>query len=52
MQGIVSDCVELRLGQVAGSVRSMRQKGAESPINMTGAAGREGGLPVPANPAP
>lgn len=52
MQGIVSDCVELRLGQVAGSVRSMRQKGSESPINMTGAAGREGGLPVLDSPAP
>ncbi len=48
-QGVVSECVEavLRLG--AGSARGMRQKGSEPPVNMTGAAGRETGFPVPAD---
>lgn len=46
VQGVVSDCVELRLGQVPGSPRSMRQKSSETPVNMTGAAGRESGLPI------
>jgi len=50
VQGVVSDCVELRLGQPGGA-RSMRQKGSEAPVNMTGAAGRESGLPI-GNSAP
>lgn len=45
LQGVVSDCVEIRLKQ-GGSQRSMRQKGSETPMNMTGAAGRESGLPI------
>jgi hypothetical protein len=47
MQGVVSACVEYRAHGVAGVLRSYRQKGSESPVNMSGAAGRESGLPVP-----
>lgn len=50
VQGVVSECVEVRLVPGPGGVRSMRQKGSEAPVNMTGAAGRESGLPVPKNP--
>lgn len=46
LQGVVSECVEAQAHGVAGVLRSMRQKGAEAPVNMSGAAGREGGLPV------
>jgi len=52
LEGVVSDCVELRLGLTPGSARSMRLKGSESPVNMTGAAGRESGLPAPPKDAP
>lgn len=47
MEGVVSDCVELRLPLSPGGQRSMRLKRPDSPVNMTGAAGREAGLPVP-----
>lgn len=48
LQGVVSECVEIKTGLPAPMVkRSMRQKGSQSPVNMTGAAGREAGLPVP-----
>jgi len=52
MEGVVSDCIELRLSTTPGSARSMRLKGSESPVNMTGAAGRESGLPAPPKDAP
>lgn len=52
IQGVASECVEVQAHGVAGVLRSMRQKGSESPVNMSGAAGREGGLPVPAQAAP
>lgn len=50
MQGVVSECVEVQTllpAPADASKRSMRQKGSETPMNMTGAAGREGGLPLP-----
>lgn len=47
VEGVVSDCVELRLPVSPGGQRSMRLKSPDSPVNMTGAAGRESGLPVP-----
>lgn len=49
MQGVVSECVEVQAARPAPAgviKRSMRQKGSELPVNITGAAGREGGLPV------
>lgn len=52
LEGVVSDCVELRLTPAAGAARSMRLKSSDAPVNMTGAAGRESGLPVPAKAAP
>jgi hypothetical protein len=52
VEGLVSDCVELRLSLPPGGTRSMRLKGSESPVNMTGAAGRESGLPAPPKDAP
>ncbi len=52
IQGVVSECVEARAHGVAGVLRSMRQKGSESPVNMSGAAGREGGLPAATKDAP
>lgn len=48
VQGVVSECVEAVLRIGSGSARGMRQKGTEAPVNMTGAAGRESGFPVPA----
>lgn len=48
MQGVLSECVEAETslaGKAGLSKRSMRAKGSESPVNMTGAAGREGGAP-------
>lgn len=45
VQGVVSDCVEQRL--LLLKQRSMRQKGSESPVNMTGAAGHTAGTPAP-----
>lgn len=57
MQGVVSECVEVKTALPARPAgtdmpkRSLRQKGSQSPVNMTGAAGREAGLPVPASPA-
>lgn len=53
MQGVVSECVEVKSalpGVATKPTRSMRQKGSQSPVNMTGAAGREGGFPVPGTP--
>lgn len=53
MQGIVSECVEIKTALPArGDLpkRSMRQKGSQSPVNMTGAAGREAGLPLAVDP--
>jgi hypothetical protein len=51
MQGVVSECVEIKSALPAQEgtqlKRSMRQKASQSPVNMTGAAGRESGLPVP-----
>lgn len=50
LQGVVSECVEVKTalpGQASQIKRSMRQKGSQSPVNMTGAAGREAGLPMP-----
>lgn len=50
LQGVVSECVEIKTalpGQEPMIKRSMRQKSSQSPVNMTGAAGREAGLPVP-----
>ena len=53
MQGVVSECVEARaaMPQTANKPdlpkRSLRQKSPQAPVNMTGAAGREAGLPVP-----
>lgn len=52
LQGVVSDCVEMRLAPSQGGARSMRLKSSEAPVNMSGAAGREGGLPVPPKTAP
>lgn len=52
LQGVVSECVEAQAHGAAGILRSMRQKGSEAPVNMSGAAGREGGLPVGAKGAP
>lgn len=52
LEGVVSDCVELRLGPPPGGARSMRLKSSDSPVNMTGAAGRESGLPVVPKDAP
>ena len=52
MQGVVSECVEVKTTLPSQSdmpKRSMRQKGSQSPVNMTGAAGREAGLPVPSD---
>ncbi len=52
MQGVVSECVEVQTILPAPAApadmpkRSMRQKGSETPVNMTGAAGRESGLPI------
>lgn len=46
VEGVVSDCVELRLPVSPSGQRSMRLKSPDSPVNMTGAAGRESGLPV------
>ena len=49
MQGVVSECVEVQTTLPAPAdmpKRSMRQKGSETPVNMTGAAGRESGLPL------
>ncbi|MDP3426522.1 MAG: hypothetical protein Q8S17_03995 [Humidesulfovibrio sp.] len=53
LQGVVSECVEIKTalpGQDPMAKRSMRQKSSQSPVNMTGAAGREAGLPVPGDP--
>lgn len=47
VEGVVSDCVELRLPLSPGGQRSMRLKSPDTPVNMTGAAGRESGLPIP-----
>lgn len=53
LQGVVSECVEARTAlprqpkQPDMPKRSMRQKPAQAPVNMTGAAGREAGLPLP-----
>jgi len=50
LQGVVSECVEIKTGlpgQAPMVKRSMRQKSSQSPVNMTGAAGRETGLPAP-----
>lgn len=47
LEGVVSDCVELRFDLGASRQRSMRLKGPDTPVNMTGAAGRDAGLPVP-----
>ena len=47
VEGVVSDCVELRVPVGSGGQRSMRLKSPDSPVNMSGAAGRESGLPVP-----
>jgi hypothetical protein len=47
LEGVVSDCVELRLDLGATRQRSMRLKGPDTPVNMTGAAGRDAGLPDP-----
>lgn len=56
VEGVVSDCVELRLSLPPGGARSLRLKGSEPPVNMTGAAGRatgrESGLPVAPKDAP
>ncbi|MDP2847608.1 MAG: hypothetical protein Q8O35_05375 [Humidesulfovibrio sp.] len=52
LEGVVSDCVEQRISPAIGGARAMRLKSSEPPVNMTGAAGREGGLPVPPKPAP
>lgn len=52
LEGVVSDCVELLPAPVAGPQRSMRLKGPDTPVNMTGAAGREAPLPPPADTAP
>jgi len=52
LQGVVSECVEVKAalpGQPDLLKRSLRQKGSQAPVNMTGAAGREAGLPVPSN---
>jgi hypothetical protein len=54
LQGVVSECVEVRPalpGPPDMPKRSMRQKGSQAPVNMSGAAGREAGLPIPASPA-
>lgn len=54
LQGVVSECVEVKAalpGQPAPLKRSLRQKAPQAPVNMTGAAGREAGLPVPNAPA-
>lgn len=54
LQGVVSECVEVKTalpGQPSLLKRSMRQKGSQTPVNMTGAAGREAGLPVPNTPS-
>jgi len=53
LQGVLSECVEIKAalpGQPSLLKRSMRQKGSQTPVNMTGAAGREAGLPVPTAP--
>ncbi|MBI5518471.1 MAG: hypothetical protein HY916_00255 [Desulfovibrio sp.] len=50
VEGVVSDCVLLDLDGT-GRERALRLKGAQAPVNMSGAAGRESGLPVP-NTAP
>lgn len=50
INGVVSNCVELQPAPAHNGQRSMRQKGSEAPVNMTGAAGRDAGLPV--SPAP
>jgi len=53
MQGVVSECVEVKAplqNLSTKTVRSMRQKGSQAPVNMTGAAGREAGLPLPSTP--
>ena len=53
LEGVVSECVEARaaMPQTANKPdlpkRSLRQKSPQAPVNMTGAAGREAGLPVP-----
>lgn len=50
LQGVVSECVEIQTPLLPGKPgmvkRSMRAKGSEAPVNMTGVAGREGGMPV------
>lgn len=50
LEGVVSDCVQIDLNG-GGPERALRVKGAQNPVNMSGAAGRESGLPVP-KPAP
>jgi len=54
LQGVVSECVEVRPARPGPPdmiKRSLRQKGSQAPVNMSGAAGREAGLPIPASPA-
>jgi hypothetical protein len=53
MRGVVSECVEIKSplqSPATKGVRSMRQKGSLAPVDMTGAAGREAGMPVPNAP--
>ncbi len=65
LEGVVSECVEARAAlpnqaaqpertertkQADMPKRSLRQKSPQAPVNMTGAAGREAGLPVPNDP--
>lgn len=52
MEGVVSDCVELRTSQALGGARAMRLKSSEAPANMSETASRDGAVHVPAKPAP
>jgi hypothetical protein len=50
-RGVVSECVEIAVGPGHGS-RGARMQGSQSPVNMTGAAGRDAALPDAGTKAP
>ncbi|MHC1752249.1 hypothetical protein [Humidesulfovibrio sp.] len=50
VEGVVSNCVELRFPLSPSEQRSLRLKSSDSPEDMTGAAGHDSSLPLP--PAP
>ena len=47
VEGVVSNCVELRFPLSPSEQRSLRPKSSDSPGDMTDATGRESGLPIP-----